>query len=206
MRAISLILIVVCLGLSGCVCFQQKTQVSSVKLLEISGDASTQQYTASKTDGFLANNFSGKMQLGQSALGDFSYELYYHMAIGNGAGAICSDADFTLRGLVMEKENGELIGIRFLRELTGKISYDKGKMTVGSLSKSPSFVNLTVGALKSKASRNTDHSPNGISIDEYYFPLNAQFLPNPADQVNRLELVFDLTIQTMPTRPSFPAN
>ncbi len=203
MRAISLILVVACLGLSGC--FHQKTQVASVKLMEISGDASGQQYTVSKTDGFLAGSSSGKIQLGQSSLGDFSYELYYLLSIGNGAGAPCTNADFTLRGIVMEKENGELIGIRFLKELTGKFSYDKGRMAVSDLSTSPSFINPVLSGLKNTLT-NPGPNSNALQSQGFYSAFSIQFLPNPADQVNRVELVFDIPVQILPTRPSLPGK
>lgn len=164
-------------------CMQSAPRTSQLKLLGISAEPEPLPFVAAAGyRGFYAGTFSGKVPVGQRTGGIFTYELYYLLSIGDGLdGSLCSEAGFRLRGIVVEREESEIIGVRFLKDLTGTLALSDGGLTVKETSESPSFTPPEILPPLKKAASS---SPPRLSIGYRRAPADAA----------AFSLVFDIRV------------
>lgn len=166
-------------------CMQSAPRTTQLKLLGISAETEPLPFTAAAGyRGFYAGTFSGKIPAGQRTGGIFTYELYYLLSIGNGLdGTLCSEAGFRLRSIVVEREESEIIGIHFLKDLTGTLVLSDGKLTVKDVSANPSF---TPPEIIPPSQKSASSSPPRLSIG---------YRQTPADAA-AFSLVFDIRVSS----------
>lgn len=181
MRVWPLFLAVSGLALGGC--FRPHARMTTMKLPEFSADPERLPFTVSRDGGFYGGTFSGRIPAGQRADGLFTYELYYLLTIADGRDdTLCREADFKLRGIVIERRNEEMTGVHFLKELTGRLDFTGDKPVAAASSPSPSF--------------SIPETPDAIQIapGASAARFNIQYRPPGAEASNAFSLVFELRL------------
>jgi hypothetical protein len=180
MRVWPLVLALSGLLSGGCL---QHSRITALNLPELSADSEPLPFTESRSGGFYGGTFPGKIPVGQRDSGLFTYELYYLLTVADGrADTLCREAGFKLHGIVAERRQGELAGIRFLKELTGRLRFTPDGVIPSGLSASSSF------SIPDPA-RAIQTAP-----DQSGAAFAVRYQPPGAEPANALSLVFELRL------------